>query len=145
MGDRYVVNVEGAAYRDGSYLLARRSESEDHAAGTWSLVGGTVEGLPGGEDVLFETLRREFREEVGLAVADPHYVTSGAFVADDGDPVVNVVCLCAHERGEATVEDPEEVAEVAWVPADDLPRSDLEPFTVRHLEAVDELRRSLGW
>jgi len=66
MAGEYVVNVEGATYRDGEYLLARRSDAEDHAAGAWSLIGRRVEGIPDGDDVLLATLAREIREEVGV-------------------------------------------------------------------------------
>lgn len=145
VSDRYAVNVEGAIYRDGRYLLIRRSEAEDHAAGEWSIVGGTVEGMPDGDDALFATLRREVREEVGVRIEDPRYVTSGTFVDDGDTPVVNVVCLCAHGSGKPSVRDPEEVAEVAWVPAAELFDRELPPYVESHLREVDALRRSLGW
>jgi len=71
VSDLYAVNVEGAVYRDGEYLPIRRSEAEDHAAGEWGLVGGTVEGHPEADDALFATLRREVLEEVGAVAWVP--------------------------------------------------------------------------
>lgn len=145
MSDLYAVNVEGAVYRDGEYLLIRRSDAEDHAAGEWGMVGGTVEGHPEAEDALFATLRREAREEVGVEIADPRYVTSGTFVDDGGTPVVNVVCLCAHESGIPTVREPEEVGAVAWIPVADLFDRELPPYTESNLRDIEARRRRLGW
>lgn len=145
MADEYVVNVEGATYRDGEYLLARRSEAENHAAGTWSLIGGKVEGIPRADDVLVETLAREIHEEVGVEVADATYVTASAFVDDVGRPVVNVVYLCRYDGGTPRVREPEEVAEVEWIAPGDFERIDLPSFTLDYLEAIDRRRRHLGW
>ena len=36
----FIVNVEGAIYKDEKWLLIRRSEKEEHAGGALSLVGG---------------------------------------------------------------------------------------------------------
>lgn len=82
---RYAVNVEAAIYRDDEYLLIQRGDTEEHAAGTLALVGGTVEATES-EEILERTLRREVREEVDVTIADPQYVQSNAFVADEGRP-----------------------------------------------------------
>lgn len=142
---RYVVNAEAAVYRDGEYLLARRSADEDHAAGTWSLIGGKVESVDVEGDVLRETVRREVKEEVGVDVGDLRYVESGGFVADEGSRVVNAVFLGAYAGGEARVREPEEVGAVEWVDADRLDDLDVPPFVAAYLESIDELRRGLGW
>ena len=42
VGFLFIVNVEGAIYKDEKWLLIRRSEMEEHAGGTLSLVGGKV-------------------------------------------------------------------------------------------------------
>ena len=39
----FIVNVEGAVYKNGKWLLIERSLKEEHAGGTLSLVGGKVE------------------------------------------------------------------------------------------------------
>jgi len=108
---RYAVNVEAAIHRDGEYLLVERAAAEDHVAGALALVGGTVEMSETG-DILEDTLRREVREEVAIAIRDLQYVQSNAFTADDGTPCVNVVFLCRHDDGEARIAAPEEVATV---------------------------------
>lgn len=142
----YVVNVEAAIYADGSYLLVRRAQAEDHAAGALALVGGKVEGVTDATDVLEATLAREVDEEVGVAVTDLRYVESVAFVTDAGDPVVDVVFLCRHEAGTPTVRDDEEVAAVTWMtPEAVLADDDVPPWTARSVEAAEERRQALGW
>lgn len=143
---RFVVNVETAVHRDGRYLLAERAATEDHAAGALSLVGGTVESGETGGDTLAATARRELREEVGVAVSETAYVTSGQFVDDGGGRVVNVVLLGRHESGAGEVRDPEEVASVGWfTPAAVADHDDVPSFTRDHVAAAEERRRALGW
>ena len=119
--ERYVVNVEAAIYRGDRWLMVRRSEQEAHAGGTLALVGGKVERAGIADGILEQTLRREIREEVGVEVGIPlRYVRSTAFVADDGDPVVDIVFLCAYVSGEPRILDPAEVAAVTWMSLDEV-------------------------
>ena len=142
---QYAVNVETAVHRDGRYLLVERSADEDHAAGTLALVGGTVESTDAA-DALERTLDRELREEVDVAATDHRYVLSGTFVADDDVPVVNTVFVSRYDRGTPRVAEPEEVASVGWYTVDEaLNHPALQSWTEEHLEAVDEMRRELGW
>lgn len=142
---RYAVNAEAAIYRDGEYLLVERAAAEDHAAGALALVGGTVEASETG-DVLEDTLRREVREEVAIAITDPQYVQSNAFTADDGTPCVNVVFLCRHDDGEARIAALDEVAAVEWLSIDAaLDRPALSPWTAEFIAMADERRAALGW
>src|SRR5262245_13007556 len=105
--DMYIVNVEAAIVKDGRYLIIVRGERETHAAGALSMVGGKVEAAGSVKGILEVSLRREIAEEVGVEVADElEYVESKSFVADDGDPVVDIVFLCRYRSGEPTSRDP---------------------------------------
>jgi ADP-ribose pyrophosphatase YjhB (NUDIX family) len=117
--ERYVVNVEAAIYRGDRWLIVQRSAREAHAAGTLALVGGKVEHAGVADGILEQTLRREVREEVGVEIgAAMYFVRSSSFVADDGDPVVDIVFLCPHAYGEPRALDPAEVAAVTWMTLD---------------------------
>lgn len=145
---RYVVNVEVAVTRGEEFLLARRAEAEDHASGTLSLVGGTVEGLTDADDALERTARRELREEVGAEVADLHYVESKAFVADDGEQCVDVVFVGRSRAGspDPRVREPDELSEVGWFSVEDVTtHPDAPPWTRRSVERAAERRDELGW
>jgi 8-oxo-dGTP diphosphatase len=69
VSEQFVVNAQTAVVRDGEYLLVRRAEAEEHAAGELALIGGTVEEASA-EAVLEGTLEREVREEVGVETTD---------------------------------------------------------------------------
>lgn len=138
----YVVNVDGAVYRDGEYLLIERAADEDHAAGVLGLPGGKLEVPPGERDALEATVRRELREEVGVAVDRVAVVTSGTFESDGGTECLNVVCLCEYADGEARPVATDEVASVEWVSLAALDeRSDVPGYTEADLRAADATRR----
>jgi 8-oxo-dGTP diphosphatase len=111
----YIVNVEGAIYKNKQWLLIKRSEKEEHAGGTLSLVGGKVDKEGNTTDILERTLKREIFEEVGLEVTNLRYVNSSSFVTDKGVHVVDIVFLCEHQSGVAYAKSPEEVADIVWL------------------------------
>ena len=111
----FIVNVEGAIYKNEKWLLIRRSEKEEHAGGVLSLVGGKVEEEGTSSDILERTLKREITEEVGIEVSNLRYVNSSSFVTDSGINVVDIVFLCDHESGVAFAKSPDEVDDVIWM------------------------------
>lgn len=145
LADKYIVNVEGAIFKDGQYLMIVRGE-EEYAPGGLTLPGGKVEGAGGAVDVLEETLRREIAEEVGLEVHDEMaYVRSGTFVAE-GHPVVDVVFLCRYKSGTAFPADPGEVAAVRWMAlAEAIAHPETAPWTRLSLERAEKVRLEKGW
>ncbi|OXS59550.1 ADP-ribose pyrophosphatase YjhB (NUDIX family) [Bacillus sp. V-88] len=111
----FVVNVEGAIHRDGKWLLILRSEKEEHAGGTLSLVGGKCEIEGVSSDILERTLIREIFEEVGCEVTGLKYVNSSSFDTDSGIHVIDIVFLCHHKTGEPFAKSTEEVDDVIWM------------------------------
>jgi len=143
----YIVNVEAAVLKGGRYLIVVRGEGESHAPGVLALPGGKVENAGTATDVLEDTLQRELIEEVGIEVAaEIAYVQSSAFVADDGDPVIDIVFLCRYKHGTATALDPDEVAAVQWMSAEEVRTAPNVPAWTRHsIEMADEMRTRLHW
>lgn len=111
----FVVNVEGAIHRDGKWLLILRSEKEEHAGGTLSLVGGKCEMEGVSSDILERTLIREIFEEIGCEVTGLKYVNSSSFVTESGINVIDIVFLCHHKTGEPFAKSTEEVDDVIWM------------------------------
>ena len=75
------------------YLLLRRSEHKDYAAGVWECVTGRVDQGEGFEDAL----RREVREELGVDVEIEHILGTTHFYRGSSSPeneLVGVVYLC---------------------------------------------------
>jgi len=145
IADKYIVNVEGAIFKDGQYLMIVRGE-EEYAPGGLNFPGGKVEGAGSTDDILEETLRREIAEEVGLQVhAEMAYVRSSAFIAE-GDPVVDVVFLCLYKAGTAVAADPGEVAGVQWMTAAEaIAHPETPPWTRLSLELAERIRLAKGW
>jgi 8-oxo-dGTP diphosphatase len=144
---RYIVNVEAAVLKGGHYLIVVRGEGESHAPGALALPGGKVEDAGTATDVLEDTLRRELIEEVGIEVTgEMAYVQSSAFVADDGDPVIDIVFLCRHKSGTPTALDPDEVAAVQWMSAEEIRTAPNMPVWTRHsIEMAEKARAKLRW
>jgi len=138
---RYIINVQGAIYRDDKFLLTKRSQAEDFMPGVMSLPGGTIEAEDeASDDVILSTLKREIREEVNLEVDDCKLVTTRYFEAN-GAPVINMVYLCRYVSGEAKALDPEEVESVFWISADEaIQRPDCMEWTKLYLEKSEALR-----
>ena len=111
----FVVNVEGAIERNGKWLLILRSEKEEHAGGTLSLVGGKCELESFSSDILERTLKREIFEEVGCEVSGLKYVNSSSFVTDSGINVIDIVFLCHHKSIEPYPKSSDEVDDVIWM------------------------------
>ncbi|MGH3023696.1 MAG: NUDIX hydrolase [Gaiellaceae bacterium] len=99
---------------DGSILLARRAR--DPGQGLWDLLGGFVDE---GEEPL-ETLRRELREEAGVEIDISEFLGGiPDTYGDDGNHTLNLYWAAAVAGGELRPAD--DVAELAWFPADALP------------------------
>jgi 8-oxo-dGTP diphosphatase len=141
----FIVNVEAAVVRDGRYLMVIRSEREAHAAGTLSFPGGKVEYEGLLDDVLERTARREVLEETGITIADEMaYVESKSFGVDE--PVVDIVLLCRYQAGEIQPGDPDEVAGVEWLTADEvLAHPKTPPWTAQSIRRAEPIRRARGW
>lgn len=123
----FIINVEGAIFRDGKWLIIERSTKEDHAGGLLSLVGGTVENEGNTKDLLERTLKRELYEEVGVTIKDKvQYVRNTTFMLGDGKEVMDFVFLCEIESGEPFAKSLDEVDKVLWLTTEEIyvhPRS----------------------
>ena len=131
----FIVNTEAAIFRDGKYLMIRRSEKEAHAGGQLSLVGGKVEIEEASVNVLEKTIIREVKEEVGLTIVGrPRFIQSTSFVTDTGAHVVNVIFLCEEVEGEAYAASSDEVDGVYWMTPEEV---------YAHAELPDYLKDSV--
>lgn len=141
--DLFVVNVEGAIYRDDKWLMVERSAKETHAPGGIAFVGGKVDDEGNAVHILEKTLRREIEEEVGVVVKEQlHYVRSTSFVTDDGIRVVDIVFLCQFESGEPWQKCPDEVEAVFWMTYEEIMAHPETPVWLReNLECAESVRK----
>jgi 8-oxo-dGTP diphosphatase len=140
----FIVNVEGAIYKDEKWLIIRRSEKEEHAGGAMSLVGGKVELEGTSTDILESTLKREISEEVGIEVMNLRYVNSSSFVTDSGLNVVDIVFLCDHQSGEAFARSSDEVESIVWMTTQQIiTNSDLPIYLKESIKIADKMVKAL--
>ncbi|BBI33300.1 NUDIX hydrolase [Cohnella abietis] len=140
----FIVNVEGAVCRDDKWLIIKRSDKEEHAGGTLSLVGGKADIEGNTLEILERTVKRELYEEVGIEVKDNvTYVYSSSFIADDGCNVINVVFLCEYDRGTAYTKSPDEVEAVHWLTYEEIIYHPEAPqWTKESLKRAESVRKS---
>ncbi|KRG10886.1 hypothetical protein ACA30_03695 [Virgibacillus soli] len=61
----FLVNVEGAIFRNHKWLIIERSKKEEHAGGLLSLVGGKVEQIEDTSlDILEKTVSVRFMKKL---------------------------------------------------------------------------------
>ncbi|MDQ1911680.1 NUDIX domain-containing protein [Paenibacillus sp. GD4] len=142
----FIVNVEGAVYRDDQWLVITRSMKEEHAGGTLSLAGGKVDAEGNSADILERTIKRELSEEVGIEIKDTvTFVYSSSFVTDDGCSVINVVFLCEYNQGTAHCKSPDEVEAVHWMTSEEIMNHPTAPpWTKESIRRAALARRQLS-
>ncbi len=141
----YVVNVEAAIYKNDTWLMGKRSETEDHAPGELALIGGKVGTTNPENHILQKTLVREVMEEVGVSIEDDvHYVKSCTFIADSGEVILDIVFLCRYRAGEPTVLQPEELTSVQWMTMDEIFSDKKVPiYTKESLRMAEAIRKTI--
>jgi 8-oxo-dGTP diphosphatase len=136
----FILNVEGAVYRDGKWLVIERSSKEEHAGGMLSLVGGTVENEGFSKKLLERTLKRELYEEVGITIKDDvQYIRNTSFLLKDGKEVLDLVFFCEIETGEPFVKSPDEVEAIYWMTTDEIYDHPKSPIWLK--ESIQEAER----
>ena len=143
---QHVVNTQAAVFRGGRYLMIVRGEFEEHAPGALSPPGGKVEYGDDETGVIEATLRREVLEETGVTVGEMSYIRSRRFESDEGTSIVDLAFLCKYQSGEAFAADPDEVAEVYWLTAEEImvhPKT--RPWTQATMQTAEKLRNNLSW
>jgi 8-oxo-dGTP diphosphatase len=128
--NQYLHEVVMAAivYRDGKYLITRRSKSKKRFPGKWTVPGGKLEtsdyvNWPKDTEnywynVLERVLRREVAEEVGIDIGNIRYVTSLATIHADGTPSIAITCLADYVSGEVKLQEGE-ADQHAWVTSEE--------------------------
>lgn len=111
------VVITAIIMKEGKYLITRRSPQKKRFGGMWTVPGGKLEttdyvNLPKDTkeywyNVLEQVLRREVKEEVGLAIKNIEYVTSLATIHADGAPSLVISCSADWEGGEVVLQESE--------------------------------------
>ena len=128
-GKLFYFVVTGVIFRpsDKRCLILKRSEKEVAHPGLWGVTGGKLEwqdlttseitrwnfDIPNWEEAIEKLLFREAKEEAGVEVSDPKYLTSVAYVRTDGVPVNCPKFALKYESGKVKIAP--EFDDYAWV------------------------------
>lgn len=104
-------------------LLGLRQGS--HGEGEWCFPGGHLDF----EETIFETAKREVKEETGLEVEDFELISISddfRYIKTDGKHYVTIGVKAAYKGGEVRLMEPEKCKEWRWFSLDNLPERTLE-------------------
>ncbi|HZX11979.1 MAG TPA: NUDIX domain-containing protein [Candidatus Nanoarchaeia archaeon] len=140
----YVV-VTGIIIKDGKYLIAKRAPTEKAFPNLWTVPGGKLELKEYSSrqkdtsshwyNIFEDLLRREVREETGLAVKNIRYLTSLSYVRDDGIPTIIVSLFADYDQGEILLSS--ELTEHVWVSLEEAKKYELIEGIYEELEMLD--------
>jgi len=119
----HIVVVTGIVkFKDKILLLKRNSKREVHP-NKWSFPGGKVEA---GEN-LFQTLKREIKEETNLEIEDyKKYVSDYTFVRPDGESTIGFCFLVKSLTDQVKIN--KEFSDFAWVSPSEIDKFDIIPY-----------------
>ncbi len=130
------------------FLIAKRAPTEKAFPDKWTVPGGKLvyseykslphtTVFPQWYNMMDWLLRKEVREEVGLEIEKPEYVTDLVFVRPDGYPVVTLSFWARYKSGEVTLN--REMTDFAWITAEEAKKYDMIDGIPEEIEAVRAL------
>jgi 8-oxo-dGTP diphosphatase len=131
----HFVAVTAIVEKDGKFLIVKRSPKEKVWPNKWTVPGGkfvrteyetlpkTPPTSPQWYHVVEFVLRKEVREEAGIEIGTPVYLTDLVFIRPDGYPVVTLSYWARYKSGEVTLN--QEMTDFAWVTPDEAKNYDL--------------------
>ncbi len=127
------------------FLIAKRAANEKAYPNRWTVPGGKLVLSEYGKipkttpdawyNIVEWVLNKEIKEEVGLEVAKPQYLTDMTFVRPDGYPVLVLSYWCHYRAGEVNL--CKDLTDYAWVTVEEAKKYDL-------IEGIWEEIREVG-
>ncbi len=134
-------------YKDGKYLLLRRSLKKKAFPGQWTVPGGGLEvddyiNIPKTtKDHWYfgieKSLRREIKEECNLEVGKIKYLLDIIFIRPDGIPAIILSFYCPYKSGEVKLD--EDNIDYKWVTYEETKKYDLIEGLLEEIEMVDKI------
>ena len=135
-------------YKNGKYLLLKRSLNKKVFPGKWTVPGGGLEvddyiNTPKTTKdhwyfALENSLRREIKEECNLEVGPVKYLLDIAFIRPDNIPVVILSFHAPYKSGEVKLEE-KESTDYAWATYEEAKKYDLVEGLLKEIEMVDKI------
>jgi len=147
--DRELHRITSTAiiYKDGKYLIVKRSPHKKAFPNKWTVPGGGLEvddyiNIPKTTQDLWyfaieKSLRREIKEECNLEVGRIKYLLDIVFIRPDGIPAIILSFYCPYKSGEVALD--EDNVEYAWVGYEQAKNYDLIEGLLEEIEMVDRM------
>lgn len=117
-------------------LISRRSFSETHEPGKWTIPGGKLENSSNENEafnVLEKTLAKEVMEEVGVEIEDTiQLVCNNIFQRSTGQIVLALVFLAEYKSGKP--KPLEDTIDVKWINLNQIDQYDFAPNVQKYLQ-----------
>lgn len=143
----HYIAVTGIILKDGKYLITKRAPSEKAFPNQWTVPGGKLEmndyknrqkdTSAHWYNIFESVLRREVLEEVGLKIKNIRYLTSLAYIRDDGIPTIIVSLFADIDGGEVNL--CPALTEHAWVTLEEAKKYELIEGIYEEFEMLDRL------
>lgn len=137
--------------KDGKYLIAKRASREKAFPNKWTVPGGklvvheykkiprTVSNYDGWYNITEWLVRKEVKEEVGLEIQKPNYMTDLVFIRPDGYPVVTLSYWAHYKNGDVKL--CKDLTDFAWVTLKEAKKYDLIEGIFDELKMADKIIR----
>jgi 8-oxo-dGTP diphosphatase len=134
-------------YKDGKYLLLRRSLDKKAFPGKWTVPGGGLEtddyiNTPKTTKnhwyfAIGNSLRREIKEECNLEVGKIKYLLDIAFIKPDGTPAIILSFYCPYKSGEVKLD--EDNIDYAWISYEKAKEYDMVDGLLEEIEMINKI------
>jgi len=147
--DRELHRITSTAiiYKDGKYLLLKRSLKKKAFPGQWTVPGGGLEvddyiNIPKTtKDHWYfgieKSLRREVKEECNLEVGKMKYLLDIIHIRPDGVPSIILSFYCPYKSGEVKLD--EDNTDYKWVTYEESKEYDMVEGLLEEIEMVDKI------
>ena len=140
----YIV-VTGIILKDNKYLITKRAPFEKAFPNQWTVPGGKLESNDYTKrpkdtsahwyNIFENVIKREIMEETNLEIKNIKYLTSLAYLRDDGIPTLIVSLFADHKDGEVKL--CPALTEYAWVTLEEAKNYDLIEGIYEELKILD--------
>ncbi|MFA6552533.1 MAG: NUDIX domain-containing protein [Candidatus Paceibacterota bacterium] len=142
------VTATAIIYKDGKYLITKRSPNKKVFPGKWTVPGGGLETddyinkKPSTSAnqwyfALENCLRREVKEEVNLEIEKPKYLLDLTFIQPNGTPVLVLSYYAKYKSGKVKLD--EDAVDYKWVTLTEAKKYDLIDGIWEEIKMVDEI------
>ncbi|MBX4200324.1 NUDIX hydrolase [Candidatus Parcubacteria bacterium] len=135
-------------YKNGKYLITRRSLSKKAHPGRWTVPGGGLNvddyiNRPAFHNQWYNSvtdgLRREVKEEVGLKIGKPEFLVDLTFIRPDGVPVLVLSYFAKYISGTVKLDD--DTIDAKWITTKELKKYDLIEGIDKEIKDVENILR----